>query len=163
MPLFLLFVAVPLIEIALFIQIGGWLGLWPTLGLVVLTALVGTVLMRAQGMAALDRLQAALERGRDPTGPLADGAAVLIAGMLLLTPGFFTDTLGIALLVPALRKRIIAWAGRSLAARATAIRPGPPPGQGPIDVDYEEIEPPGAETPPRSPGAGRPSGWVRDD
>jgi UPF0716 protein FxsA len=60
MPLFLIFVAVPMTEIALFILVGGWIGLWPTLGLVVLSALVGTVLMRAQGMAALERLQRAL-------------------------------------------------------------------------------------------------------
>lgn len=158
MPLFLLFVAVPLIEIALFIQIGGWLGLWPTLGLVILSAVAGTVLMRAQGMAALGRLQGALASGGDPTGPLADGAAVLIAGMLLLTPGFFTDSLGIALLVPAFRARIIRRIGQYLMARAVVVQPGRPARPDTVDAEFEVVDP------GEGPGPGQPpSGWVRHD
>jgi UPF0716 protein FxsA len=161
MPLFLIFVAVPMTEIALFILVGGWIGLWPTLGLVVLSALVGTVLMRAQGMAALERLQRALAQGRDPTGPLADGAALLIAGLLLLTPGFFTDTVGIALMLPGPRRRIIRWIGRQLVARGAVVF-GTGHESGPIDADYEIVAPETPDTATRKPD-GPPSGWVRKD
>lgn len=113
MRLFLLFVAVPIIEIGLFIQVGGFLGLWPTLAIVILTALVGTSLMRAQGMAALRKLQSNIESGGNPADPIANGAFILVAGLLLLTPGFFTDTLGLLLLVPPVRQGII----RNVAAR----------------------------------------------
>jgi UPF0716 protein FxsA len=145
MPLFLILVGVPLIEIALFVQIGGWLGLWPTLGVVVLTAALGTVLMRAQGLEALQRLQTALARGTDPTGPLADGAAVLIAGLLLLTPGFFTDSVGFALLVPGFRRRLVGWIGARVVAGTTGARapfgPTGGPSDGPIEADYEVLPP----------------------
>lgn len=117
--LFFLFVAVPIIEIGLFIQVGGFLGLWATLSIVVLTALVGTALMRAQGMAALKKLQTSIESGGNPADPIANGAFILIAGLLLLTPGFFTDTLGMLLLVPPLRKSLIRTVAAQLKARAT--------------------------------------------
>jgi UPF0716 protein FxsA len=126
--LFILFVAVPIIEIALFIQVGGWLGLWQTLGIVVLTAAVGTVLVRTQGLQTIRTLQANLERGGDPVGPIAHGALILLAGVLLLTPGFFTDAVAVALLVPPIRAAVIRWG----AARLTVIVAGgvrrPPPG-----------------------------------
>lgn len=117
--LFFLFVAVPIIEIGLFIQVGGFLGLWPTLAIVVLTALVGTALMRAQGMAALQKLQTSIESGGNPADPIANGAFILIAGLLLLTPGFFTDTLGLLLLVPRARQALIRAITTQLKARAT--------------------------------------------
>jgi len=117
--LFFLFIAVPIIEIGLFIQVGGFLGLWATLAIVVLTALVGTALMRAQGMAALKKLQTSIESGSNPADPIANGAFILIAGLLLLTPGFFTDTLGMLLLVPPLRKSLIQTVAAQLKARAT--------------------------------------------
>lgn len=117
--LFFLFIAVPIIEIGLFIQVGGFLGLWATLAIVVLTALVGTALMRAQGMAALKKLQTSIESGGNPADPIANGAFILIAGLLLLTPGFFTDTLGMLLLVPPLRKSLIQTVAAQLKARAT--------------------------------------------
>ena len=102
-----IFILVPLVEIGLFIQIGGWLGLWPTLLIVVLTAMLGTYLVRQQGMAELQRLQSSLNDLRDPTGPLAHGAMILACGLLLLTPGFFTDAVGFALLVPGIREVVI--------------------------------------------------------
>lgn len=104
----LAFIAVPLIEIALFIQVGGAIGLWPTLAIVILTALVGTVLLRWQGLNELDRLRAALAGRGDPSGPLLHGAMILFAGALLLTPGFFTDVVGFALLVPSVRMHLVA-------------------------------------------------------
>ncbi len=102
--LFLAFLAVPLIEIALFIQVGGFIGLWPTLAVVVLTAFLGTWLVRSQGVLALGQLQTSFSKLDDPTEPLAHGAMILIAGALLLTPGFFTDGIGFALLMPPVRR-----------------------------------------------------------
>lgn len=86
--LFLAFLAVPLIEIALFIQVGGLIGLWPTLGIVILTAILGTWLVRSQGLRALSELQGSFSRLEDPSKPLAHGAMILLSGALLLTPGF---------------------------------------------------------------------------
>jgi UPF0716 protein FxsA len=85
--LFFLFLSVPLIEIALFIQVGGWIGLWPTLGIVVATAVAGTMLGRSQGSQALQRLRRSFDELRDPTETLAHGAMILFSGALLLTPG----------------------------------------------------------------------------
>ena len=105
--LLIAFIGVPLIEIALFIRVGGWLGLWPTLAIVVLTAVLGTMLLRRQGLAEISRLRAALDGHGDPTGPLVHGALILFAGAVLLTPGFFTDAIGFALLVPPVRAVLI--------------------------------------------------------
>lgn len=101
--LFLAFLTVPLIEIALFIQVGGIIGLWPTLAIVVLTAILGTWLVRTQGLIAISQLRDSFSKLDDPTKPLAHGAMILIAGALLLTPGFFTDAVGFALLMPSVR------------------------------------------------------------
>ena len=103
MYLFLAFLLVPIIEIALFIQVGGLIGLWPTLAIVILTAVLGTVLVRTQGRMALANLQRSFAELDDPTEPLAHGAMILLSGVLLLTPGFFTDAVGFALLVPGIR------------------------------------------------------------
>ncbi|MBA3326222.1 MAG: FxsA family protein, partial [Rhodobacteraceae bacterium] len=84
---FLAFLAVPILEIALFIQVGGLIGLWPTLGLVILAGVAGTALIRAQGLRALPRLRARIEAGEDPSGPLVDSALIVVAGILLLIPG----------------------------------------------------------------------------
>jgi UPF0716 protein FxsA len=165
MYLLLAFLAVPLIEIALFVQIGGTIGLWPTLAIVIATAVLGSTMMRAQGRVALSRLQASLSQLDDPTRPIADGAMILLAGALLLTPGFFTDALGFALLIPGVRAAVF-W---FLAARVQVnqfqmgqFRTGPGPGaprpgsDGSGDIvegEYEEVHP------TRDPGA-RPSGWV---
>lgn len=101
--LFALFLAVPLIEIALFIQLGGLIGLWYTLLVVILTAILGTWLVRAQGAMALSELRGSFQKLDDPSRPLAHGAMILFAGALLLTPGFFTDAVGFLLLFPPFR------------------------------------------------------------
>lgn len=100
------FIAVPLIEIGLFIQVGGAIGLWPTLIVVVATAMAGTALLRHQGLGALARLQDAMNRGETPLEPVFDGFCLLAAGALLLTPGFFTDGVGFLLFVPAFRRAL---------------------------------------------------------
>jgi UPF0716 protein FxsA len=156
--LFLVFVAVPIIEIALFIQVGGLIGLWPTLAIIVLTALVGTAVMRVQGLQALDRLRKALEGGGNPASPIAHGALILIAGVLLLTPGFFTDALGLSLLVPALRSRIIRWGAARVTVQAAGVaraRRQPPASRDTIETDYEVVE---DDSHPDDRGS---SGWTR--
>jgi len=153
------FIVVPLVEIALFIQIGGWIGLWPTLLIVVLTAIAGTVMVRGQGLAVLRRIQASLDRLDNPTEPLAHGAMILLSGALLLTPGFFTDAVGFALLVPAVRERVFVALKSRVRVHAAQTRPAPHD-RGPatvIDADFEEVDP--DSVPPR-PGQ-RPSGWTQ--
>ena len=120
MRLFWLFLAVPIIEIALFIQVGGLIGLWPTLAIVVLTAIIGTSLMRSQGAQAWREIQFSFGEMRDPTRPLAHGVMILVAGMLLLTPGFFTDTLGLLLLIPKFRDGVM----KRVASRVTVTQMG---------------------------------------
>lgn len=142
--LFALLVAVPIVEIALFIQVGGWIGLWPTLALVVLTAVAGAVLMRAQGRGALVELQSRLDRGGDPTGPMAHGALILFAGALLLTPGFFTDATGLLLLLPPVRSALIAWGATRLAGhvrvRHAAFRTGPGPRGDVVEGEFTVVD-----------------------
>ena len=115
---FFLFVAVPLVEIALFIEVGGLIGLWPTLLVVVLTAFAGTSLLRAQGLATFARARASLDRGQVPMVEVMHGFFLVIAGALLLTPGFLTDAIGLALFVPAVRRRLGRTIGKWLGAHA---------------------------------------------
>jgi UPF0716 protein FxsA len=101
--LLLAFIAVPLIEIGLFIQVGGAIGTWWTLLIVLVTAMLGSWLVRSQGARELSNLRGSFNELRDPTEPLANGAMILFAGALLLTPGFFTDAVGFSLLIPQVR------------------------------------------------------------
>ena len=117
--LFLLFTAVPIAEIFLLIRVGGEIGAIPTIGLVILTAVVGAALIRMQGFATLARAQASMEKSEMPVGALFDGLCLLVAGALLLTPGFVTDTIGFLLLIPPFRKFLAATLGARLMARAT--------------------------------------------
>lgn len=104
--LLIAFIAIPLIEIALFIQIGGAIGLGWTLAIVLFTAVLGTWLVRSQGAIALGQVKSSFSDLRDPTEPLVHGAMILFSGALLLTPGFFTDAIGFSLLVPAIRRAV---------------------------------------------------------
>lgn len=101
--LFFLFIAIPIVEIAIIIQVGGWLGVLPTVALIILTAFAGTLLLRWQGLSTLARARAAIERGVMPVAELVHGLFLLIAGLLLLTPGFATDLLGLLLFIPTVR------------------------------------------------------------
>ncbi len=178
--LFVLLVVVPIVEIALFIEVGGWIGLWPTLAVVVGTAILGAALLRAQGRGVLNELQARMDRGEDPRGPIAHGALIVGAGALMLTPGFFTDAVGFLLLVPPVRAAVISWGAARLAGRVrgsvfvagSGPRPGPAPGPGGprprgdvVEGDYEtldedEDEDEEREERRRPPTAGG-SGWTR--
>ncbi|WP_179381391.1 FxsA family protein [Jannaschia marina] len=156
MPLLALFIIVPLVEIGLFIQVGGWLGLWPTLGIVVVTAIIGTALVRRQGLQELARVQQAFDRLDNPTRPLAHGAMILASGLLLLTPGFFTDAVGFLLLVPQVRDRVMA-AVRSR-VKVQSFTMGGPAGQQRHHPEEDVVEADYVEVPPRE----GPSGWTRD-
>jgi UPF0716 protein FxsA len=123
-PIFLLlFLLVPIVEIYFLIVIGGVIGAFPTVALVVLTAVVGASLARYQGLATLQRLQATLARGETPAIEVFEGVLLLIGAVLLLTPGFFTDLLGFACLIPATRRALAFWALR----RMTVVTPGGAP------------------------------------
>lgn len=161
MYLLLAFLLVPVIEIALFIQVGGLIGLWPTLGIVVLTAVLGTSLVRTQGRMAMGQLRNSFSELDDPTEPLAHGAMILIAGVLLLTPGFFTDALGFALLIPPVRMAVFRFLKARITVNQFQMGPGSSSqgfgqgfGQGDIiDGEYEEVRNKSNKNAP-------PSGWV---
>ncbi len=102
----LLFVIVPLLELALLIQMGQWVGYWPTIGLVVFTGVAGAWLARMQGLRVMWRLRHDLANGRVPGQAIMDGMAVLAGGALLLAPGILTDLIGFSLLFPRTRRAI---------------------------------------------------------
>lgn len=104
--LFLLFLLVPLAEIYLLIKVGSIIGAPWTVFAVVFTAVLGAWLLRLQGLSTLMRVRTSMDRGELPALPMLEGLMLLIAGALLLTPGFFTDAVGFVLLVPALRARL---------------------------------------------------------
>jgi UPF0716 protein FxsA len=107
--LFIGFVVVPIVEIALFYTVGTWIGIWPTLGIVVVTALLGSYFVSKQGRFVWASIKSEINRGEVPTASVVHGAMILIAGALLLTPGFLTDIVGFALLVPGVREAIRQW------------------------------------------------------
>lgn len=109
----LLFVLVPVLELLLLIRMGEWVGLWPTLGLVVLTGATGAALARLEGLRVLFQFQKELASGRLPGQALLDGISVLVGGAFLLTPGIVTDLAGFALLLPPSRR----WIQRRVRAR----------------------------------------------
>lgn len=165
--IFLALVLVPIIEIALFIEVGGFLGLWPTIAIVILTAFLGTVLLRRQGLATLADLQGRLQQGQDPSSTIAHGAMILIAGIVLLTPGFFTDAIGFLLLVPPIRASIIRTIGQRMTASAHVhfhqTGPGfhrepPQADNSVIDGDYKDVTPPEGQDTPGDSGWTRPGG-----
>jgi UPF0716 protein FxsA len=145
--LLLAFIGVPIIEIAVFIEVGGWIGLWPTLGLVVLTAIVGSIELRTQGLATLNKLRRELDQGVLPAQTVFDGVCLLFAGALLLTPGFVTDIIGLALFVPAFRRLLRVTVGGYVAKRAEThvftdgegMNPRRRRDDGVIDADYVDV------------------------
>jgi UPF0716 protein FxsA len=170
---FLLFVTVPIVEIGIFISVGERFGLWPTIAAVIATAVVGTALLRHQGLQTLARAHKAMNENRPPVAEVFEGACLVIAGALLLTPGFLTDAVGFALMLPPVRASIVGFVVRRVAVRVQTMhasgyaaagpgpgpgpRPGPqsgprpgPRGGGPvIDGEFEEVD----QDPPTEPAA----------
>ena len=146
--LFLTFLIVPVIEIALFILLGQTIGLWPTLLGIIVTALIGSALIRAQGLSLLGEIRATTTAGRLPARQIADGMMLAIAGALLLTPGYFTDSVGFLLLVPAVRgfiydrlkDHMVVSAGFSSNSYTSYSTSNPPP-RGGMDDDVVDLDP----------------------
>ena len=104
MPLFILFVVIPVIEILLLIKVGQAIGGWYTVGLVLLSAFIGVNMLRYQGISTLTRAKQRLDQGELPLGEMRDGIVIAVGGALLITPGFVTDFLGFCCLIPYTRR-----------------------------------------------------------
>ncbi len=168
-----LFALLPIVEIALFIQVGGLIGVWATLALVVLAALLGVAVIRSQGAQAWLQAQRSLAELRDPSRPLAHGVMLMMAGALLILPGFFTDAIGLLLLIRPVRDLVMRRIGRRMRAgtihgvHREAHRP--PYADGVIDADYVVEDAPGRPRPPLDlpedldggPARRGASGWTR--
>jgi len=149
----LAFIAVPIIEIAVFLEVGGRIGVLNTILMIVTTAMIGTWLLRSQGLQTLQRAQESLNQNVFPVSEVFDGLCLMVAGGLLLTPGFVTDLFGFLLFIPWMRGllREIAWSFLAKSGRAGAWtkaenpmggdddRPG---GNGPATIDgkFREID-----------------------
>ena len=140
MRVFALLLLWPLLEIGLFVVVGGAIGLWPTLAVVLGTGILGVALIRWQGMGVLRDLQ---QNGAvDPISPIAHGALILLGGFLLILPGFFTDVLGLMLMIPLLRRGLIAALGPRIQVQGfAASRFRRDPAEDWVDAEYEEVVP----------------------
>jgi UPF0716 protein FxsA len=151
LPLVILFVIVPIAELALIIQVGEAIGVWWTIALLVADSVLGSALMRSQGRIAWRRFNEATAAGRVPAREVLDGVLVIFGGALLLTPGFISDFLGLLLLLPPTRAVIRAVLVRRLAHRMfVSVTGAAPRRRGPggydveghaVDLDRDRIEP----------------------
>lgn len=153
--LFLLFIVMPILEMFILIKVGAVIGVWYTIGLVLLTAIVGVNLLKKQGLSTLLRAQQKAQVGALPVSEIGEGLLLAVAGALLLTPGFVTDTVGFALLNPGIRSRLANIVSqRLLVSGAQAYSQNPNAGSGTknphsradtrdghsiIEAEYEEI------------------------
>lgn len=162
--LFILFVVLPIAEVATFVAVGHYIGVPAVIALSIATAFAGSFLMRKQGFAALNRFMGPLEKGEMPVNPVIDGMGVLAAGVLLIVPGFLTDVIGFLLFIPSIRRLV----GRNVVRRLLASKhmkfryygntsqphsPEPPrPGMRPkdtgpkksdnvVDAEFETVDP----------------------
>ncbi len=154
--LVLLFIVVPIAELAILIQVGELIGIWWTIALLVADAVLGSMLARAQGRAVWRRFNEALQSGRPPAKETVDGALVLFGGALLLTPGFISDILGIVLLLPPTRAIVRGILVRRFAARMVASVTAPRGPQGPRPRQAYDVEGSAVEADPDGLERGRP-------
>lgn len=153
----------PLAEIAVFIKVGGWLGLGPTLALIILTAVAGTWLLRHQRLAVLSRAQRQMEQGVLPVAEVFEGCCLVLAGALLLIPGFLTDAVGALLLLPPVRATLYRRLRRHIELRGMPDTAGADRGRQQrarppiIDAEFEEVDEPLAPMPKARGGWDRPS------
>ena len=148
--LFALFLGVPIIEIALFVTVGSWIGLWGTLAIVLGTGVLGLSVIRGQGLRAATDIRREANMLQNPARPLADGVLVALAGVLLVLPGFLTDTLGLLLLLPPMRRLVMAAVSLKM---MRMVQTRFHDRSDTIDADYAVLPP--DEVP-------RPSDWTRD-
>jgi len=149
---FLLFILVPLAELAILIKLGEVIGIAATIALVILTAVIGVTLLKRQGLAALSRARADIENGAFPVESVVDGACLLVAGAFLLTPGLLTDTVGFSLLIPSVRRALAQWLFNKLIASGSVDAGGFDAGGGPrgrespgadgpvLEGEYQELD-----------------------
>jgi UPF0716 protein FxsA len=148
--LILLFIALPILELLVIIEVARGIGLLPTLVLLFVTGVVGAMLLRSQGRTAWQRFNLALAEGRIPARETADGAMIIFGGALLITPGFITDAVGLSLLAPptraivrrglgamASRRIAFSWRMARRASRRPPSRSEPPPAATGRGYDYE--------------------------
>lgn len=158
-PLVILFIAVPILELFILLQVGDAIGVLPTIALLIADSILGSVLMRSQGRAAWARFNSALAEGRPPAKEVADGALIVFGGAMLLTPGFFTDVFGILFLLPPTRvllrrlivkrltERMVASAGRPGAGPAMFSFGRRPPRGWDVDGEAHDVHPRREELP----------------
>lgn len=139
--LFFLFIVIPIVEIALLIQVSEVIGGWSTIALVIITAFVGAKLVKQQGTDALRNVQVQMAQGQMPAEELFAGLCVIIAGVLLLTPGIMTDVIGFLLLTPVVRKRLAA----NLMSQAKMKMTNPQQGGGFYYSSFTHTQPPERE------------------
>lgn len=123
--LFLLFTLVPALELGILIYFGSYIGALNTIMIVVATAVIGAYMVRLEGLGIMFRMQQSMQEGVFPAEEMIDGAMILVAGALLLTPGFVTDLLGFSFVIPASRRQLKIWLRRYLQKRVNTI-----------DIDY---------------------------
>jgi UPF0716 protein FxsA len=142
MPLLLivLFIVIPIAELALIIQVGSWIGFWPTLALLILDSVLGSMLMRSQGRRAWQRFNEAIAEGRAPTREVLDGVLVIFGGALLLTPGFITDVFGFLFLFRPTRVLVRRLIVRRATLRILRVETPPSRNGHPRDVDGTAID-----------------------
>ncbi len=144
--LFALLIGVPLIEIYLFVEVGGAIGAWPTIALVILTAIAGSIMLREQGRTALARARDKMERNEPPVTDMLEGIGILLAGALLLTPGFLTDVAGFSMLLPPVRAALATRIWMRIDLQSNLYRRGfgghgsNESGDGVIDGEFEHVD-----------------------
>lgn len=142
---FVLFLVIPIVEIFFLIKVGELMGAWPTIFLVVLTAVIGAGLLRQQGLSILTRFQNNMGQGKLPAQEMVEGIILAVGGALLMTPGFVTDTIGFLCLLPLSRgfiaKNIIKRSSIQMKAQMDGVSQGRYKQQGDdiIDAEYTEV------------------------
>lgn len=129
-------IAVPVVEIALFIQSAHWIGILPTIALAIGAGILGMALLRRQGLEVLMRSRAQMDRGETPVAEMFDGLCLALAGVLLVLPGFFSDFVALALLLPPVRLALRALLLARMAARGTPVNSGPQV----IEAEYKVVD-----------------------
>jgi UPF0716 protein FxsA len=146
----LILIALPLIEIAVMIKVGQWIGFWPAFGLIIATFVLGATVLGRSGFTSALKVREALERGEPPVAAMVDSAMVVVAAVLLITPGFIADTLGLILLIPPCRRALLRIALRNasviggIRVQRDTFEHGQP---GPGDRDGRGRPPPDADGP----------------
>jgi len=140
MPLFIIFVIIPLMEVTAFMAVGDEIGILSTLFLCVLTAMIGAVLLRHQGILTLLSARRTMETGGMPLQQMFDGFCLAVAGVMLMTPGFVTDTMGFALLIPGVRVAVRHWAVRRFDLQAQGFSAQSEQSEDIIEAEFERVQ-----------------------